>query len=90
MKVRILRSFADAKFGSHATGHVVEMPEGADWLEAGFAEPVDGEEAEGDEKPGGTDLSQYHTGGGWYDLPGLDKKVRREEAEEHLRGQADG
>lgn len=28
--------------------------------------------------PSGPDVSQYHTGNGWYDLPGRDKKVQGE------------
>ena len=25
-------------------------------------------------------LAEYHTGNGWYDVPGVDKKLRREDA----------
>lgn len=30
------------------------------------------------------ELEQYHTGSGWYELPGADKKLRRDEAEAFL------
>jgi len=97
MKVLVLRSFASTQHGSFQQGAVVDMPEGADWVEAGHAEPV--EESDGDlfqageAESGATegadtsaiDVSEYHTGGGWYDVPGSDKKVRKDEAEEILR-----
>lgn len=75
MKVRVLRSFADAKHGRHQQGKVVEMPEGADWVEAGHAERVEGEEV---------DVSEYHTGHGWYDVPGVEGSVREEKAKKIL------
>jgi hypothetical protein len=37
------------------------------------AEPVD-------------ELEQYHTGSGWYEVPGSDKKLRRDEAQAFLEG----
>jgi len=74
MKVRIVRSFADAKHGRYQEGAVVDLPGGADWIEAGHAGPV--EESSGQE----VDLEQYHTGSGWYDVPGAEKKLREEDA----------
>ena len=36
-------------------------------------------------------LDEYHTGNGWYDVPGVDKKLRREDALAALtNGEADG
>lgn len=32
-------------------------------------------------------LEQYHTGRGWYQVPGSDRKMRREEAEKALSDQ---
>lgn len=72
MKVRVLRSFADAKHGRHQQDEIVDMPEGADWVEAGHAEAV------------GVDVSEYHTGHGWYDVPGVEGSVREEKAKEIL------
>mgnify|MGYP006934458779 CR=1 FL=1 len=80
MLVRVVRSFADRRFGSYSAGEEVQLPDGADWLEAGFVEPVEDEAEE-------VDVSQYHTSQGWYDVPGLDKKVREDEAITHLRGE---
>lgn len=40
MKVRALTSFSDVQ-GSHSPGDVFELPEGADWLRAGFVEPAE-------------------------------------------------
>jgi len=74
MTVRVLRSFTSATHGTFQAGDEVELPEGADWVEAGHAEPVSE----------GVDVEQYHTGQGWYDVPGLEKKVREEEARQHL------
>jgi len=96
MKVRVLRSFASREHGSFQQGAVAHMPEGADWVEAGHAEPV--EESGGNlfqtEEAGDSgeqvDVSEYHTGGGWYDVPGAEKKVRKDEAEEILREAANG
>jgi hypothetical protein len=45
-----------------------------------LAEAVEGREAE---------LEQYHVGSGWYEVPGLDKKVRKAEALEYLNSEAD-
>lgn len=101
MKVCVLRSFATREHGSFQQGAVVDMPESADWVEAGHAELVEDssedlfqtEEAEAPAEETGTsfvDVSQYHTGGGWYDVPGSDKKVRKDEAEEILREAANG
>lgn len=41
-------------------------------------EPVKGETSEDDP------LAEYHTGQGWYEVPGSDKKMRRNEAMEFL------
>jgi len=86
MKVRVLRSFASREHGSLQQGAVVEMPEGADWVKAGHAEPVQQFGTVSEE----VDVSDYHTGGGWYAVPGADKKVRKDEAEEILRGGSNG
>jgi hypothetical protein len=40
-----------------------------------LAEAIEDREAE---------LAKYHVGSGWYELPGLDKKVRKDDALEHL------
>lgn len=32
------------------------------------------------------DVSEFHVGGGWYAVPGVDGRVRRAEAELHLSG----
>jgi hypothetical protein len=50
MKVRALKSFVDGKFGRHSKGDEFELPEGCDWLNAGFVEPV-GKEIESAVKP---------------------------------------
>lgn len=34
------------------------------------------------------DVADYHVGGGWYDVPGADKNVRKAEAERLLGGDA--
>jgi hypothetical protein len=31
-----------------------------------------------------TDISQYHTGGGWYEVPGAERKMRKNEALKYL------
>jgi len=96
MKVRVLRSFASREHGSFQQGAVAHMPEGADWVEAGHAEPVEepSEHLFQTEEVGDSgeqvDVSEYHTSGGWYDVPGADKKVRKDEAEEILREAANG
>lgn len=41
MKVKILRSFSTLR-GNYRKGQVVEMPPTADWVRAGFAEPMEG------------------------------------------------
>ena len=78
MQVRVVRSFADRRHGSYSQGDTVDLPDGVDWLDAGFVEPV-GDDAEA---PG---VEQYHTGSGWYDVPGVEKKLRKDDAIEALR-----
>lgn len=75
MKVRILRSFATAEYGNYQQGTTAEMPEGADWIEAGHAEPLIDEGR----------LEQYHTEKGWYDIPGAEKKMRKTDAMAYLQ-----
>lgn len=54
---------------------------GADLADAPASDPVPAPEPELDESEDLDDLvSEYHTGGGWYEIPGQDSKVRREEA----------
>lgn len=46
MQVRVKRSFVDRVFGvSASVGDIIEMPAGADWVRAGFVDPVDAEAA---------------------------------------------
>lgn len=44
MKVKCVRSFVDGMHGSKGQGDVFEMPEGVDWLKAGFVVPVEDED----------------------------------------------
>lgn len=37
MKVRILKSFGSTIYGHRSAGQECELPEGADWVEAGLA-----------------------------------------------------
>ena len=40
MKGRVIRSFSDNKHGSFSDGDVVDIPEGVDWVTAGFVLPI--------------------------------------------------
>jgi hypothetical protein len=51
-------------------------------------DPAEDDESE-DEPESEHDLEQYHTGNGWYEVPGADKKMRREEALEFLTAPED-
>lgn len=47
MKVFVIKSFAsriDNKIYQGVTGHTIDMPDGADWIEAGLVKPVDNSE----------------------------------------------
>lgn len=95
MKVRILRSFVDRRYGTHQPGQTTALPEDADWVEAGLAEPVEADgdlraqktesPEDGEKTAGEIDVSAYAVGGGWYDVPGAEKAVRKDEAERLLQ-----
>lgn len=51
MKVKVLISFSDSVHGTRAEGDVIELPEGVDWLRAGFVAPVEPEPAPEPEAP---------------------------------------
>jgi hypothetical protein len=51
-------------------------------------DPAEDDESE-DEPESEDDLEQYATGSGWYEVPGADKKMRRDEALEFLTSPED-
>lgn len=40
MKVKAVKSFGGSRHGHFPQGHVFELPDGVDWLEAGLVVPV--------------------------------------------------
>lgn len=43
MRVRVVKSFVDGKYGRKSRGAEFEMPDAVDWLKAGLVEPVEPE-----------------------------------------------
>ena len=40
MKVKILKSFGGTLYGHRSEGQICDLPEGADWIQAGLAEEI--------------------------------------------------
>lgn len=40
MKGKVLKSFVDGRYGSKGMNSIIEIPEGVDWVKAGFVEPI--------------------------------------------------
>jgi hypothetical protein len=57
----------------------------------GKARPADAKPGPSQTKPDGPSetkgVEQYHTGRGWYEVPGVDKSLRKDEAIEALKGE---
>ena len=43
MKVKVIRSFVDGKYGSKGMNDIIDLPDGVDWLKAGFVIPIEDE-----------------------------------------------
>lgn len=85
MKAKIKAPFQVIHDGTRYTdGDVVDAPEqtARSWIAAGYADEASGGRTSSGEKPdtdpSDVDVSQYHTGGGWYEIDG--ERYRGEDA----------
>lgn len=80
MKVKVLGTYQIRHDGeTYTAGDTVDAPdaEAQQWVDAGYAEAA-GSSKSSKSEDADVDVSQYHTGGGWYEIDG--ERYRGEDA----------